>query len=572
MNTVPQSADEMQRQRGRVRPRWIGDGAKSAMPLTNVPQVTRPQLPLRPTRNLVEAPYWGFDMTGLNTYIIPQHEEKQLALYSKYILRDPKAKPYSDLVSRSIKNIKDREKGRQHDPYSGTRLKQAHRNRVNGTTTMNPTSTTNGTPTYWGDDRNRRGGGGEPEDEQPPPSGPSGGGPGGSGGGGGGPPTPSSASSSRNYYTPLSGRRQGRRIPAATPPRSRVLQAAGAGGGGTMPRTTATSMDAPVIPDTPTPAGTSATSRRGAARRSSNAGYYGPAPTGPSDRVLRPRGGGENSALPIVTPPPNLDTPEAPNAVEEQVVRHDRQLRMDGVSTTKRQTWPQSNNELANMEENLRQNKMSTHQQRLSILRAQHQMRKADFAAERLRSETPKKSNIESKVDRIHQQMLREREQLEREEFDRPFNEVVDRTKRIIDNELSVITPSQQRIQQVATPGAPLASKSDLVLNGTRLPTIPRVSGSLKWAGKSTYEDQRSPRRTRSMTVIHTPTPSSSSYTNQPSQAPPKGTTPNLWTPVPGLVSSKKTLSGSASTPNLKKSTTKKKTTKKTKIQPPWRN
>lgn len=136
---VPQSAEE-QYQFRRQRQMWMGDLTKSAQPLTNAPQLTRPKLMNRPNGNLIEQEYRGWNMSGLNTYIVPQHEERQLALFSKYILKDPQAEPYSDLVSRAQSNIIARQGARN---LSKVDIKQAYRSSVAGSTTMNPKGQTN---------------------------------------------------------------------------------------------------------------------------------------------------------------------------------------------------------------------------------------------------------------------------------------------------------------------------------------------------------------------------------------------------------------------------------------------
>lgn len=150
MNTIakliPMSAEDMQRRRGITPPvnsQWVGHTmAKTASPFTNPPQETRPIPPNRPTGNLVEAPYRGWSADTLNTYIIPPYDQQQLALFSKYILKDPNAEPYNDLVSRAMKNVQSRQGDIQKALKNRANIKQAYRAAIRGSTKMNPTAVT----------------------------------------------------------------------------------------------------------------------------------------------------------------------------------------------------------------------------------------------------------------------------------------------------------------------------------------------------------------------------------------------------------------------------------------------
>jgi hypothetical protein len=153
-NLIPMSADDMQRRRGvpglGVNSKWVGRSlANTASPQIQPPQVTRPVPNYQPTQNLTEAPYRGWSMDALNTYIIPPHDQQQLALFSKYILRDPNAKPYNDLVSRAMQNVQRRQNMIQKAHNQRPDLKQAYRSSVQGSTNMNPTVTQDVGPTYY---------------------------------------------------------------------------------------------------------------------------------------------------------------------------------------------------------------------------------------------------------------------------------------------------------------------------------------------------------------------------------------------------------------------------------------
>lgn len=55
------------------------------------PKVTRPVAPARAGDNWNNRLFKGYKTDDLNTYIIRPHEQKQLALFSRYILKDPNA-------------------------------------------------------------------------------------------------------------------------------------------------------------------------------------------------------------------------------------------------------------------------------------------------------------------------------------------------------------------------------------------------------------------------------------------------------------------------------------------------
>jgi hypothetical protein len=133
------SADQQQRFRYTAKPPFAGHVLKYDTGNIRPQRNTRPVPNSRPNANLVEAPYKGWNMSGLNTYRIPRHEQNQLYLYSKFVLRDPKAEPYSDLVSRVQNNIYERDPQLKHPP---TNIKQAYRNALGGKTNMSPKGTT----------------------------------------------------------------------------------------------------------------------------------------------------------------------------------------------------------------------------------------------------------------------------------------------------------------------------------------------------------------------------------------------------------------------------------------------
>lgn len=140
---IPMSAEDMQRRRGFQNPvPWYGNLSKTAQPGRPYAQSTRPVPSSAPTGNLVDAPYRGWDMTGLNTHIIPQADETQLALFSKYILRDPKAEPHQDLVARAQAKVAKQRKEFGYDRPVPVNIKQAYRGTVNGTTNMAPKNMT----------------------------------------------------------------------------------------------------------------------------------------------------------------------------------------------------------------------------------------------------------------------------------------------------------------------------------------------------------------------------------------------------------------------------------------------
>lgn len=135
LNSIPMSADQQQRWRYAPKPPFIGHSIKRDSGDIRPPRNTRPVPNSGPNANLVEAPYKGWNMTGLNTYRIPRHEQNQLYLYSKFVLGDPKAEPYSDLVSRIQKNIYERDPQLQQHPEN---IKQRFRGMLGGKTNMSP--------------------------------------------------------------------------------------------------------------------------------------------------------------------------------------------------------------------------------------------------------------------------------------------------------------------------------------------------------------------------------------------------------------------------------------------------
>jgi len=140
LSLIPNSAMEQQRRRGIASPIFVGDFMKSDSGDIRPERVTRPVPLNRPNANLVEEPYRGWDMTGLNTYPIPRHDQQQLALFSKYILRDPNAKPDNNLVGRAQENIMKRHPNYRAPPIN---IKQQYRGALGGKTNMNPKATGN---------------------------------------------------------------------------------------------------------------------------------------------------------------------------------------------------------------------------------------------------------------------------------------------------------------------------------------------------------------------------------------------------------------------------------------------
>lgn len=139
LSLIPNSAMEQQRRRGLSTP-FIGDFMKASSGDIRPERVTRPVPLNRPNANLVEEPYRGWDMTGLNTYQIPRHDQQQLALFSKYILRDPNAKPDSNLIARAQDNIAKRQPNYRNPPIN---IKQQYRGALGGKTNMSPKATGN---------------------------------------------------------------------------------------------------------------------------------------------------------------------------------------------------------------------------------------------------------------------------------------------------------------------------------------------------------------------------------------------------------------------------------------------
>jgi hypothetical protein len=86
---IPITAEQLYRQKRRSYKNagtiQMGPG-RPMFPLT-----TRPIIPAAPSSNWNYNEYHGFNGRGLNTYVIPPHQQKELALFSRYILKDPKA-------------------------------------------------------------------------------------------------------------------------------------------------------------------------------------------------------------------------------------------------------------------------------------------------------------------------------------------------------------------------------------------------------------------------------------------------------------------------------------------------
>lgn len=135
LNFLPMSASEMQRRRGIPRPTFIGDLAKQSSgdirPEKSIQAVPRSA----PTANILDAPYKGWDMTGLDTFQIPRYDQQQLSLFSRYILRDPNAESHSDVVRRATENILQKHPQFKQPP---TNIKQQYRNTLGGKTNMAP--------------------------------------------------------------------------------------------------------------------------------------------------------------------------------------------------------------------------------------------------------------------------------------------------------------------------------------------------------------------------------------------------------------------------------------------------
>lgn len=140
LSLIPNSAMEQRQRRGIMHPPFIGDFMKSDSGDIRPDRVTRPVPLNRPNASLVEEPYRGWDMSGLNTYAIPRHDQQQLALFSKYILRDPNAKPENNLIARAQENIRKRQPNYQNPPVN---IKQQYRGALGGRTNMSPRATGN---------------------------------------------------------------------------------------------------------------------------------------------------------------------------------------------------------------------------------------------------------------------------------------------------------------------------------------------------------------------------------------------------------------------------------------------
>ena len=140
LNLIPMNAGQQQRRRGIPQHAFVGDYIKTDSGDIRPERVTQPVPLNRPNSNLVNEPYRGWNMTGLNTYQIPRHDQKQLALFSKYILRDPNAEPYNDLVSRAQSAILQRNPQYKQPPVN---IKQQYRSALGGKTNMSPKVTGN---------------------------------------------------------------------------------------------------------------------------------------------------------------------------------------------------------------------------------------------------------------------------------------------------------------------------------------------------------------------------------------------------------------------------------------------
>lgn len=103
-----------------------GDGGASAFPET-----TRTRPPLKGTPNWNNAPYQGYNMDHLNTYMIPRHDQKQLSLFSKYILDDPNAM-VPGMVERVQQRFKERHPNAGQAPFDKNHARESAREVLQG--------------------------------------------------------------------------------------------------------------------------------------------------------------------------------------------------------------------------------------------------------------------------------------------------------------------------------------------------------------------------------------------------------------------------------------------------------
>jgi hypothetical protein len=99
---------------------------------------TRPVAPAASSKNWSESLWKGYQTSDdLSTYIIPRHEQLKLALFSRYILKDPNA-ANNEYLTRA------QERFAQRQPYKSVKEYVASKKTdFGGQTIMNPSMVTN---------------------------------------------------------------------------------------------------------------------------------------------------------------------------------------------------------------------------------------------------------------------------------------------------------------------------------------------------------------------------------------------------------------------------------------------
>lgn len=128
---IPMTAEQLYRRRDTVQSvGTVQDHPGRPM----FPKTTRPVIPAAPSNNWNYNEYHGFDGRGLNTYIIPPHQQRELALFSRYILKDPDAAD-TPMLERAQKQFLDR----RDKPVAN--IKNYRNIMNNGGVLMNPSMT-----------------------------------------------------------------------------------------------------------------------------------------------------------------------------------------------------------------------------------------------------------------------------------------------------------------------------------------------------------------------------------------------------------------------------------------------
>lgn len=125
---IPLTAEQLYRQRSSD----VGSGTVQLGPGRPMfPKSTRPVIPAAPSSNWNYNEYHGFDGRGLNTYIIQPHQQRELALFSRYILKDPDATG-TPLLERAQQRFQQQGQQNRID------IKQYRNIMNNGGVVMNP--------------------------------------------------------------------------------------------------------------------------------------------------------------------------------------------------------------------------------------------------------------------------------------------------------------------------------------------------------------------------------------------------------------------------------------------------